>query len=38
MALIAEDLVEEWLIQKKIFTVRNLKSGNDEIFLPHRYE
>ena len=33
MALIAEELVEEWLIQKKFFTVRNLKSGNDEIDL-----
>ena len=33
MALIAEELVEEWLIQKKYFTIRNLKSGNNEIDL-----
>jgi len=33
MALIAEELVEEWLNQKKYFTIRNLKSGNNEIDL-----
>ena len=33
MALIAEELVEEWLIQQKYFTIRNLKSGNNEIDL-----
>ena len=33
MALIAEELVEEWLNQQKYFTIRNLKSGNNEIDL-----
>ncbi len=33
MALIAEELVEEWLNQQKYFTIRNLKSGQNEIDL-----
>ena len=28
--LLAEDLVQEWLIRKKYFTVKNLKSSNNK--------
>ena len=28
--LLAEDLVQEWLIRKKYFTVKNLKSTNNK--------
>jgi hypothetical protein len=33
MALLDEQLVEEWLNRQNFFTIRGLKSGNDEIDL-----
>jgi hypothetical protein len=33
MALLDEQLVEEWLNRQKFFTMRGIKSGNDEIDL-----
>lgn len=31
MALLDEEIVEQWLNQQKFFTMRGIKSGNDEI-------
>jgi hypothetical protein len=33
MALLDEQLVEEWLNRQNFFTMRGIKSGNDEIDL-----